>query len=94
MTKKHEWEVIDGRGQCGDTCRMKVENGYLYRERECADRNGITTSVSLAFAPNQLVSIYPDMTRWVRKVHEEHLSQTKGQAERLVQILEDSARAK
>lgn len=52
--KKHEWEVIDGRGELGDTCRMKVEGGYLYRERACAGKDGLPTVVALAFAPSYI----------------------------------------
>ena len=47
-----QWELIDGRGLCGDTYRMKVPHGYLYRERECAARDGVTTALALTFAPD------------------------------------------
>lgn len=46
------WEPIDGRGLCGDTCRLEVPGGWLYRERECANRDGCTTAVALVFVPN------------------------------------------
>lgn len=53
MTKTNEWEVIDSRGDLGDTCRMRIAspNGYLYRERACADRDGVPTAIALVFVP-------------------------------------------
>ena len=37
---------------CGDTCRLKVPGGWLYRERECANRDGMTTALALTFVPD------------------------------------------
>jgi hypothetical protein len=53
MTKQPEWEVINGRGLCGDTCRLQVPGGWLYRERECAQRDSITTALALTFVPRK-----------------------------------------
>lgn len=51
MKKQTEWELVNGRGLCGDTCRLKVPGGWLYRERECADRDARTTALAYAFVP-------------------------------------------
>lgn len=51
MAKKSEWETVNSRGMCGDTCRMKVPGGWLYRERECQQRDGFTTLLTVVFVP-------------------------------------------
>ena len=48
---KTEWEIVSGRGLCGDTCRLKVPGGWLYRERECANKDACTTALALTFVP-------------------------------------------
>jgi len=47
----HEWEIVEGRGQCGDTLRMKVPGGWLYMVRECGQRDGVPTAVAVTFVP-------------------------------------------
>jgi hypothetical protein len=49
---ENDWELINSKGLCGDTCRLRVVGGWLYRVRECADRDGRTTAVALTFVPN------------------------------------------
>jgi hypothetical protein len=51
MTTEQDWDTINSRGACGDTCRLKVPGGWLYRERECQNRDGVPTAVALAFVP-------------------------------------------
>ena len=51
MAKQAEWELVNGRGLCGDTYRLKVPGGWLYRERECGGRDAITTAIAYAFVP-------------------------------------------
>jgi len=46
-----DWELISGRGLCGDTCRLRIPGGWLYRERECADKDARTTAIALTFVP-------------------------------------------
>jgi len=47
-----DWELIIGMGLCGDTCRLRVPGGWLYRSRECAEHDGRTSTVALCFVPN------------------------------------------
>lgn len=48
-----KWEVVEGRGEFGDTSRMRITqpNGWLYRERACAGRDGVPTAIALVFVP-------------------------------------------
>jgi hypothetical protein len=47
----HDWQRVEGRGQCGDTMRMKVPGGWIYLARECPMRDGVPTAIALTFVP-------------------------------------------
>ena len=55
MNTRPEWDLVTGRGACGDTYRLRVPGGWIYRERECGGHDAVTTALAMTFVPDPVV---------------------------------------